>query len=91
MVLPNSKLESIYTELCSLLAEVGNEQMRTRSPKPSDARIDLDKMAQAIEDWKADASKFEDSEEDGPEVAHLVEHARELTAELYAIRHPRGT
>ena len=91
MALPNSKLESIYTELCSLLAEIGGEQVRTSSPKPSDERIDLDKMAQAIEDWKADASKFEDSEDDGPEIAHLVERSRELTAELYAIRHPRGT
>ena len=45
MPLSNSKLDSIYTELCGLLTEIGDEQVRTRFVKDADPGNDLERLA----------------------------------------------
>ncbi|OBY24629.1 hypothetical protein [Leisingera sp. JC1] len=81
MQLQNSRLEQLFSELCSALTERQGEQVRTRQTD-SAAGQKLDQIEAEIKNWADDAQKIAVGDDDEKSVADLVERARQINQKL---------
>lgn len=81
MPLPNPKLEQLHSELCALLAERQEEQVRTRNTDSAGIQL-LDQAAAEISSWAEDAGKVEADPGNEKQLFELVDRAREISLKL---------